>query len=165
MLNFLTKKTKVQSHNIKEVPIETFEVVGISQINPYFTGEFDNEIFLTVVSFLNGSKNYDEKEGMVVAKYFTTRRCPRCKQTELIPVKMRINMDSLYLKNEEEVAFDAYAQYPSRTNTPTVVSAYCNSCSSCFQMRVKNKDLWIKEAKKIKERDLIGSFWEEYHVK
>ena len=77
---------------------------------------------------------------------------------------MRINLDTIYLKNEEEVAFDAYEEHPSRRYFPTIVDAYCNSCNTCFEIRIKNKDLWIKEAKKIKEKELITRSWEAYNV-
>ncbi|MBQ8848476.1 MAG: hypothetical protein IJ003_05980 [Candidatus Gastranaerophilales bacterium] len=164
MLDFLLPKSKIQAFNLREVPIEHFEVIGIGQINPYCNIQYDNEIFLTVVNFVNESKNFDEKEGLIIAKYFSVRRCPRCKKTELIPVKMHINMDLNYLKNEEEIAFDAYEEHPSRRHFPTLVSAYCNHCNSCFEIRIKNKDTWIKQAKRIKEKDLVTRSWEEYNT-
>lgn len=164
MLNFLTPKTKVQAYNIKEVPIETFEVIGVGQINPYCCFQYENEIFLTVVNFANESRQFDEKEGLILAKYFTVRRCPRCKRIELIPVKIKINLDLTYLKHEEEIAFDAFEEFPSRRHFPSVVSAFCNHCSSCFEIRIKMKDAWIKEARRIKERDLITASWEEYQI-
>ena len=164
MLDFLIPKTKVQAYNIRELPIETFEVIGIGQINPYCKTQYDNEIFLTVVTFANESRSFDEKEGLVLAKYFTIRRCPRCKRIELVPIKIKINQDSTYIKHEEEIAYDAFEEFPSRRHFPTTVEAYCNSCSSCFEIRIKSKDVWIKEAKKIKERDLITGSWEEYNI-
>lgn len=163
MLDFLVPKAKIRAYTMKEVPIETFEVIGIAQINPYCASKYENEVFLTVVNFANTSRNYDEKETLVLAKHFTLRRCPRCKSLSLIPVKIKANFDVLYLKNEEEVAYDAYCEYPSRTNTPSIVNAYCNKCNTCFEIRIKTKDIWIKEAKKIKQRDLVVP-WEEYHV-
>ena len=164
MLDFLIPKTKVQVYTIKEVPIEDFEVIGIGQINPYCKLRYEDEIFVTVVNFANDSRNYDEKEGLIVSKYFSVRRCPRCKKVELIPVKMKINLDATYLRNEEEIAYDAYEEHPSRRHFPTYVDAYCNSCNSCFEIRIKSKDLWIKEAKKIKDKDLITHSWYEYNV-
>ncbi len=164
MLNFLITKTKVKAHSIKEVPIDNFSIVGIGQINPYCNIKYENELFVTVVSIAFDSKKYEEKEAIVLTKYFTVRKCPRCKKTELIPVKMRINRDKIYLAHEEEIAFDAYEEHPSRRHFPTLVSAYCNHCSSCFQIKIKNKDLWIKEALKIKDRDIITSCWEEYYL-
>ena len=161
MLNFLMPKTKVQSYNFKQVPIEGFEIIGIGQINPYCDMQYDNEKFLTVINFINVSRRIDEKETLALSQNFTYRRCPVCKKVELIPIKIVLNLDSIYQKNEEEVAFDAYSEQPSRTNTPSIVKAYCNNCSSCFEFRIKTKDLWIKEAKKLKAKDLVIP-WEEY---
>ena len=126
MLDFLTSKTKVKAWNIRELPIETFEVIGIGQINPYCNSQYDNEIFVTVVNFANDSKNYDEREGLVLAKHFTVKKCPKCKKLELIPTKIKINLDSTYIKHEEEIAFDAFEQYPSRRHFPSVAQAFCN---------------------------------------
>ena len=70
MLDFLTPKTKVQAYTVNEIPIEHFEVIGIGQINPYCQTQYDNEIFVTVVNLANDSKNYDEKEGLILTKYF-----------------------------------------------------------------------------------------------
>ena len=53
MLDFLLPKSKIQAFNLREVPIEHFEVIGIGQINPYCNIQYDNEIFLTVVNFAN----------------------------------------------------------------------------------------------------------------
>ena len=164
MLDFLVPKTKIQAYTVNEIPIEHFEVIGIGQINPYCRTQYDNEIFVTVVNLANDSKNYDEKEGLILTKYFTVRKCPRCKKNELIPVKMRINLDITYLKNEEEVAYDAFEEHPSRRHFPSSVDAYCNACNSCFEIRIKNKDLWIKQAKRIKEKELITHSWDEYNV-
>ena len=164
MLDFILPKTKVQVYRIREIPIEHFEIIGIGQINPYCRMQYDNELFVTVVNFANDSRNYDEKEGLIISDYFTVRRCPKCKKIELIPIKMKINLDDTYLKNEEEVAFDAYEEHPSRRYFPTIVDAYCNSCNSCFEIRIKNKDIWIKEAKKIKEKELITRSWQAYNV-
>lgn len=162
MLNFLTPKTKVQSWAIRELPIELFEVIGIGQINPYCKNQLDNDIFITVVNFSNDDKNYDEKEGMILSKYFTVKKCPKCKKIELVPTKLKINMDSTYIRHEEEIAFDAFEENPSRRHLPSLAQAFCHNCSSCFEMRIKLKDCWIKEAKKIKARDLVTGYWEEY---
>ena len=162
MLNFLTPKNKLQIWAIREVPIETFEVIGIGQINPYCNAQYENEIFLTVVNFANGSKNYDEREGLILTKYFTVKKCPKCKKTELIPIKIKINLDETYIRHEEEIAYDAFEEHPSRRHLPSMVEAFCNHCSTCFEARIKSKDCWVKEAKKIKERDLIVGSWEEY---
>lgn len=164
MLDFMTPKTKLQAYTINEVPIEGFEVIGIGQINPYCINRYDNEIFITVVNFANESRSYDEKEGLVLTKYFTLKRCPKCKRTELIPVKIKINFDSVYRAHEEEIAFDAFEEYPSRRHQPSIADAFCNHCSTCFEMRIKSKDCWVKEAKKIKEKDLITGVWEEYCI-
>ena len=164
MLNFLIPKTKLQAYTIREVPIELFEVIGVGQINPYCSSRFDNEIFITVVNFANDMKDYDEREGLVVSKYFTVKRCPKCKRLELIPVKIRINLDKTYIAHEEEIAYDAFEEHPSRRHFPSTVSAFCNHCSTCFETRIKSSDCWVKEAKKIKERDLINSAWEEFCV-
>ena len=164
MLDFLIPKTKVQAYNFREIPIETLEIMGISQVNPYCNAKTENELFITVVSFANESKEYDEKEGMVLTKYFAVRKCPRCKGVDLIPVNIRINMDTTYQKHEEEIAFDAYEERPLRRHFPTTVNAFCNNCSSCFEIRIKSKDTWIKQAKKIKEKELIGSSWEEFCI-
>ena len=140
MFDFLIPKNKLQAYAVNEVPIEEFEIIGISQINPYCRTRYENEKFLTVVDFLYNSKNYDEKEGLVLSKYFILKRCPACKKLELTPVKMRINLYPDYLRHEEEVAWDAYSEVPSKTNTPSVVMAYCNACSACFEVRIKTKD-------------------------
>lgn len=162
MLDFLVPKTRVQAYNFREIPIETLEIMGIAQVNPYCRAKVENELFITVVSFANESKDYDEKEGMILTKYFTVRKCPRCKSIDLVPVEIRINMDTTYQKHEEEIAFDAFEERPLRRHFPTTVNTFCNNCSSCFEIRIKSKDTWIKQAKKIKEKDLIGSSWEEF---
>ncbi|MBR5303933.1 MAG: hypothetical protein IKU37_03800 [Candidatus Gastranaerophilales bacterium] len=162
MLNFLIPKTKVQAWSAKELPIELFEVIGVGQINPYCKTQFDNEIFITVINFSNDDKNYDEKEGLILSKYFTVKKCPKCKKIALIPTKLKINMDLTYIRHEEEIAFDAFEEHPSRRHLPSVAQAFCNNCSSCFELKIKLKDCWIKQAKKIKERDLLTGSWEEY---
>ena len=162
MLNFLTPKNKLQAWAIREVAIEVFEIIGIGQINPYCNLQYENEIFITIINFANGAKNYDEQEGLILTKYFTVKKCPKCKKTELIPVKMKINLDETYSRHEEEIAYDAYEEHLSRRHLPSIVSAFCNHCSTCFEIRIKSKDCWVKEAKKIKERDLITGSWEEY---
>jgi len=164
MLDFMTPKTKLRAYTIQRVPIEGFQITGIGQINPYCNLKFENEVFVTIVDITFDSRKYDEKEGMVLTKYFTVRRCPECKQIELIPVKLRINRDSGYLKHEEDIAFDDFEERSSRRYFPTVIEAYCNNCSSCFQIRIKNNDPWVKEALKLKERDLITGAWEEYYL-
>lgn len=162
MLSFLTPKTKLQAWALREVPIEMFEVIGVGQINPYCKNQYENEIFITLVSFANDSKTYDEREGLVLTRVFSLKKCPRCKKIELIPTKIKINLDSTYIKHEEEVAFDAFEEPLLRRHYPSIVEAFCNHCSTCFEARIKSKDCWIKEAKKIKERDLLTGSWEEY---
>jgi len=164
MLDFLLPKTKIQAYGIREIPIEQFEVLGIGQINPYCNNQYDNEIFITVVNFANETRNYDEKEGLILTKFFTVRRCPKCKKTELILTRIKINMDSTYLAHEEEIAFDAYEENPSRRHFASISEAYCNHCSSCFEIKIKSKDVWVKEAKKIKNKNLITGCWEEYCI-
>lgn len=160
MLDFLIPKTKVRAFDIMQVPLEEFQVIGISQINPYYKQKYDNELFITVVSIANESKEYDEKEGMILTTYFSARKCPKCKRVELIPVNIKINRNPNYLRNEEEAAYGDY--HSSRKNFPTIVNAFCNHCSTGFEVLIRNDDLWIKEARKIKERDLITGVWEEY---
>ena len=163
MFDFLIPKSKLRLYTLKEIPIQECEIMGIAQINPYCNSKNDYEIYVTVVDLLNNSKKYDEKEGLVLSKYFVLKRCPKCKKVELIPTKLRLNFYKDYLRNEEEVAWDAYAEYPSKTNTPSIITAYCKNCSSCFEIRIKSKDYWVKQAKKLKEEDLIVP-WEEYSV-
>ncbi len=160
MLDFLTPKTKVRAFDIMQVPLDNFQVIGISQINPYCKVKYENDIFITVVSIANDSKEYDEKEGMILTTYFSVRKCPKCSRVELLPVNMRINRDSEYLKYEEEALKRDY--HSSKKNFPTTVRAFCNHCSTGFFILIKNEDLWIKEAKKIKEKDLILRTWDEY---
>ena len=164
MFDFLTPKSKVQAWASREMPIESFEVIGVGQINPYCNSQYENEIFITVVNFANDSKNYDEREGLVLSRFFTVKKCPKCKKIELVPTKIKVNLDSIYIKHEEEIAFDAYEEHPSRRHYPSVVEAFCNNCSACFEIRIKAKDCWVKEAKKLKERDLLTGSWEEYCV-
>ena len=162
MLNFLIPKNRLRAFDVFEENIENFKVFGISQINPYCPEKYENEIFVTVVTVANDSKDYDEKEGLILSSYFTVRKCPRCKKVELIPVEMKINRSSSYLRNEEKIAYGNYDN--SRYNFPTRIRAYCNHCSGCFDILIKNEDTWIKEAKKIKEKDLIGASWQEYRL-
>ncbi len=164
MLDFLIPKTKIQAYGLREIPIESFEIIGVGQINPYCNSEYDSDIFFTVVNFANESRKFDEKEGLVFAEYFTVKRCPKCKQKELIPTRIKLNFDETYLKHEEEIAFDAFEEFPSRRHFSSVIEAYCKNCSSCFEMKIKSKDCWVKEAKKIKENDLITKSWEEYCI-
>ena len=105
MFSFLIPKTKLQYHTFKELPLEELEIIGISQINPYYRTKYENEKFITVVDILNDSKKYDEKESLVLTNYFVSKRCPKCKKIELIPTKIRINQYREYLRNEEEVAW------------------------------------------------------------
>ena len=114
MLDFLISKSKVQAYEIKQVPIELFEIIGVGQVNPYCNSQYDSELFLTVVNIANETRNYDEKEGLVLTSKFTTRKCPKCKRVELIPIKMKINMDLIYKAHEEEIAFDAFEERPTR---------------------------------------------------
>ncbi len=164
MLDFLIPKSKIQVYGLREVPIETFEIIGVGQINPYCSYEFNSEIYLTVVNFAFESSKFDEREGFVLSNYFTVKRCPKCKQKELIPTKIKLNFDSTYLKHEEEIAFNAFEEYPSRRHFSSTVEAFCKNCSTCFEMKIKSKDCWTKEAKKIKEKDLINGVWEEYNT-
>lgn len=163
MFSFLTPKIKLQSWSIFEMPLEALEIYGVAQINPYCQARYENNINITVVNLLNNSEEYDEKEGLVLSKYFAIKRCPKCKRVELFPTKLKINLDSTYLKYEEEVACDAYSDIPSKTNTPSVAWAFCSSCNSGFEIRIKSKDIWVKQAKKLKDRDLIIP-WEEYQI-
>ena len=163
MFDFLIPKNKLQYHAINEIPIREFEMIGIAQINSYCSKKYENERIISVVGILNNSKKYDEKEGLILSDYFILKKCPKCKKTELIPTKLKINLFRNYLKNEEEVAWDAYSEEPSKTNTPSIVEAYCASCNSCFEIRIKSKDYWVKQVKKIKEEDLITP-WEEYNI-
>jgi len=163
MFDFLIPKNKLLYHTYQELPVEEMEILGISQINPYCKKSYENEKLITVIDILNDSKKYDEKEGLILSKHFILKRCPKCKKIELVPAKIRINLYREYLRNEEEVAWDAYSEYPSKTNTPSVVEAYCKACNSCFEIRIKMKDYWVKQARKIKEEELITP-WEEYSV-
>ena len=163
MFSFLIPKNKIQYYTYYEVPIEEFEIIGISQINPYCKKSYQHEKFITVVNILNSSKKCDEKEALVLSDYFIIKRCPKCKKLELVPSKITINLYKEYLRNEEEVAWDAYSEHPSKTNTPSVIMAYCNNCNSCFEIRIKTSDYWVKQVKKLKDADLITP-WEEYRV-
>ncbi len=164
MLDFLIPKSKIQAYGLRELPIESFEIIGVGQVNPYCSYEYDSEIYFTVVSFAFESSKFDEKEGLVFSNYFSVKRCPRCKQKVLFPTKIKLNFDSTYIKHEEEIAYNAFEEFPSRRHFPSTVEAYCKNCSTCFEMKIKSKDCWVKEAKKIKEKDLITGFWEEYNI-
>lgn len=163
MFDFLIPKSKLQYHTYSELPASELEILGISQVNPYCNRKYNDEKFITVVDVLNDSKKYDEKEGLILSNYFVLKRCPRCKKLELVPSKIRINLYREYLRNEEEVAWNAYSEHPSKTNTPSIVEAYCKACNSCFDIRIKMKDYWVKQVKKLKEEDLITP-WETYNV-
>ena len=163
MLEFLTPKSKIQAYGIREVPIETFEIIGIGQINPYCDSQYDNEKFLTVVNIGNETRSYDEKEGLLLASHFALKKCPKCKKQFLTPVRIRINLDSVYLQHEEEIAFDAYEEHPLKRHFPSTVEAFCTHCSACFEIRIKSKDSWVKDAKKIKHKELIIG-WDEYFL-
>ena len=162
MFDFLTPKNKLQAWAIRDVAIENFEIIGIGQINPYCNSQYENEIFVTLVNFANDEKNYDEREGLLLTKYFTVKKCPRCKKNELVPVKLKINLDEIYLRHEEEIAYDAFEEHPSRRHFPSIAAAFCNNCSTCFEVRIKTKDCWVKEARKIKSKDLLTKSWVEY---
>ena len=161
MLDFLTSKKKVKAWAIKEVPIEVFEVIGIGQINPYCKNEYEDEKFITVVDIANYSNSDNEKEGLVLTKYFTVKKCPKCRKYELVPTKILMNLNSTYIKHEEEIAYEAFEEHPSKEHFLSTIEAFCNHCSTCFDIKIMMKDSWIKEAKKIKERDLITSCWED----
>lgn len=156
MLNFLIPKTQVQAFNYSKIPIEHFDVLGIGQINPYCSNRFENEIFITSVNIILGLGRYDGKEGLVLSEYFTVRKCPHCKRVKLIPTKIRINLDQM--KNDT----DFYDDFEGEMDT--AIYAYCNSCSSCFYFDIKEKDLWVKEARKLKEKSLITGKWEMYSI-
>jgi len=164
MFDFMKPKTMIRAYNIRKVPIENFQIAGIEQVNPYCNYKFDNELFVTIIDIAYDSKKYDEREGMILSKHFILRRCPECKQIKLIPTRFRINRDSIYLKYAEEVACDAFEENPSKRHFPTTVEAYCSNCSSCFEIRMKNNDPWIKEALRLKDKDLISGMWEEYYI-
>lgn len=164
MFDFLIPKTKIKAWTLREVPIEKFEVVGIGQINPYCDARYDSGIFATVLSFANDSEKYDEREGLVLAKNFTVKKCPKCKKLKLIPTRININLNATYVKHEEEIVFNAFEEYPTRRHAPSLVEAFCNHCSACFEIKIKLKDCWVKEAKRIKERDLLSGSWEEYFL-
>lgn len=142
MFDFLISKEKLQTNSIRQVPIEEFEIIGIGQINPYCKNSYDNEMFLTLVNFAGDCSRYDEKEGLVLSDYFILKKCPSCHKTQLIPVK-------IYLKYYQN----------KKTN---LVFAYCNSCSASFEAYVKSSDVWIKQARKIKTKDLVNKSWVEY---
>ena len=162
MLSFLFPKTKVDTYGIREIAINSVEMLGVSQINPYCSRRFEDKIFITVVNFSNGFKDFDEKEGLISTNYFAVRKCPKCKQKELIPIYLKINLDSTYLRHEEEIAYDAFEENPSKRHFSSIALAFCKHCSTSFEMKIKTKDKWIKEAKKIKNRELINFVWNEY---
>ena len=62
----------------------------------------------------------------------------------------------LYTMNKPEVASAIM------NNISSIVKAYCKNCSSCFEMKIKTKDKWVKQAKKIKNKDLLTRSWTEY---
>ena len=76
--------------------------------------------------------------------------------------KFKINLDSVFMRHEEEIAYDAFEEHVSRRHVSNFAEAFCNHCSTCFEMKIKSKDCWVKEAKKIKTRDLLSGSWEEY---
>ena len=161
MFDFFMPKNKIKAHIIRDLDLKDLSILGISQINQQCKSVFEGNVLISVVTFINETIKYDEREALVLSDYFELRKCPKCNQVELFPTKLKINMYPEYLKNEESVAHDAYSEYPSKINTPTLVEAYCKSCNSAFEIRIKNKDLWIKQAKKLKDTDIIGS-WDEY---
>lgn len=160
MFDFLTPKTKIRAFDIMQIPICELQITGISQINPYCSEKIDNEYFITVVSIANECREYDEKEGLILTNYFTVRKCPRCGALALIPTSIKINRNPNYIRNEEEAVYGNY--HTSRKNFPTVVRSFCTRCSTAFEILIKNDDLWIKEARKIKDAQLITGVWEEF---
>ena len=168
MINLLFSKTKIQAFDFHIVPAENFEIIGIGQINQACKSKYDGEILLTVINFANETKKFDEREGITFSDYFTRRKCLRCRREELLPTKIKINSDNFYLKNEEKIAnrsraYKSYNEDPlSRRQRPSIIEAYCPECGSCFSIMIKSCDLWIREARKIKEKDLIGEAWDEY---
>lgn len=162
MLDFLAPKTKVLAFNIRQVPIQTFEMLGIGQINPHYELDYQKEIPVTIVALAHFDRKCDEKEGMILSDIFTLRRCPKCKKVELYPTKMRLNFSRQYLQDEED--YDLREVYNSKYLFPSVVNAFCSHCNTCFEIHIKRNDTWVKEAKKIKEKDLISSCWEEYNL-
>ncbi|MBR1616708.1 hypothetical protein IJ670_01005 [bacterium] len=161
MFDFLLPKTKIQSHLMGEIPLDVLEIHVLAQVNTYCNLQTSYKIGFTVVNFANTDKKFDEKETLVLNKYFLKRKCPKCKKIELIPTKIRLNFDKLYLKFEEEVAYGAYSEKPSKTNSPSYALAYCPQCQSAFEIKIKNKDFWAKQAKKIKPSDMVIP-WEKY---
>ena len=77
MLSFLQPKSKLQVHTYREIPIESLRILGIAQVNPYYSEDYQSDKLITLVCFANESKDYDEKEAMVLTSYFALRRCPR----------------------------------------------------------------------------------------
>lgn len=162
MFSFLLPKTQLQAYRMKEISINDFEIFGIGQINPYCNSRFNNEKFITIVNFANGFRGFDEKEGMVLTDYFTVKKCPRCKRIELVPTKIKINLSPDAYNDDVDIVYGNYQDI--KYNYPSTVKAYCNSCNSCFEFNIKLKDTWVKQAKKLKERDLITGYWEEYEL-
>ncbi len=160
MFDFLVPKTKLKAFDIFERNIEDFQVFGISQINPYCNIPLEDEIFVTMVNISNDSKDYSQKEGFVLTKFFSLKKCPECSKKALIPVELNLNFYPNYLRNEERFASPEFLS--SRHNFPSQVRAYCNHCNSCFEAFVENKDSWVLEAKKLKEKDLIEGAWRTY---
>jgi len=162
MFSFLIPKTKIQAYDIAQIPIEKVEIFGITQINPNCHSTCDKEIFLTLVNLANTSRHYDEKEGFVVSEYFTVKKCPKCRKISLLPVYMKLNLSRDYLKNEEDFVMSA-THYSKRTFS-SKIHAFCSSCSSCFDILIEKNDCWVKEARKIKEYNLVMPSWSEYRV-
>lgn len=154
-------KSKILAYEINELPLEVFELIGVSQVNPYCTYRYENDIFFTLVNFAFEKKEFDEREGLVLAKYFSLRYCPKCKKLSLKPSKIKINCDREYKSNEQMFA---YEEYDEPYLAPSIAQGYCSNCSTCFEIKIKSSDLWVKEAKKIKEKDLITKYWEEYQI-
>ena len=153
MFSFLSSKSKLRAYNILEVSPSSFDILGIGQVNPYCNLSFESDIYFTLVSLCFESRKYDERSAFVLSNYFTLKKCPKCKKIELVPSKLRINFNYIYLRNEEEIAFDAYEENPPEEHFPTTVEAYCRSCYSCFQIRLETKDSWVGQAKKIKKKN------------
>ncbi len=158
----LFSKTKLKAHNITEISPSSFEILGVGQINPYCKSDFESEISFTLVSLCFESKKFDERTALVLSTYFSLRKCPKCAKVELIPAKIRVNFNHIYLRNEEEIAFDAYEENPPQEHFPTFALTYCSNCSRCFEIRLKSNDCWVKQAKKIKKKNIITNSWDEY---
>ena len=61
MFSFMIPKTKLRAYKIKKVPMETFQIAGIGQINPYCSYKFETEPFVTIIDVSYDSNKYDER--------------------------------------------------------------------------------------------------------